>query len=249
MHARNRLALAAAAALAAACGPSRVETDPASLELHGRGQQVTVHATPFAKDGRPMPQEACAWTSSDEKVAKVAARHNDATVTAAGHGRATVRCAVGGVAAEVPVTVALVTRVEVDPREVELRIQDEPLPSALAVRAYDGDGREVQGRLVLSRCADENVCRGDARGQLWPIAAGVTKAVFQVDDGAGEATVRVMDARSASARPRAVSGNPMEHIADGIPGADPGANGDPQSARTPRLEDKGAARRPGGRRR
>jgi hypothetical protein len=231
MRQSHRLSLAAAAALAAACGPARVETEPASVELHGRGQQVTVHATPFAKDGRPMPQEACAWTSSDEKIAKVAGRHNDATVTAAGHGRATVRCAVGGVAAEVPVTVALVTRVEVVPREVELRLQDEPAPTGLAVRAYDGDGREVQGRVVLSRCADENVCRGDARGQLWPVAAGATKAVFQVDDGAGEANVRVVDGRSKAARPRRVTGNPMEHIADGIPGADPGAAEPPRGRR------------------
>jgi hypothetical protein len=36
--------------------------------------------------------------------------------------------------------------------------------------------------------------------------------VVQVDDGEGEATVRVVDARSAAARPHAVSGNPMEHL-------------------------------------
>jgi hypothetical protein len=240
-----RLTLCTATAVAlAACGPARVETDPASVELHGRGQKATVHASPFGKDGRPMPQEACAWSSSDAKVATVSARHNDATVTAAGHGRATVRCAIGGVSAEVPVTVALVLRVEVTPRELELRIQDEPLPTGLAVRAYDGDGREVQGRLVLSRCVDENVCRGDARGQLWPVSAGDTKAVFQVDDGVAEAAVHVVDARSAGARPRAVSGNPMEHVADGFDGDADGAKAG-TSSKTPHLrEDKGPKRNP-----
>jgi hypothetical protein len=216
-HVRLALAAAAAASLAA-CGPARIETEPASLELHGRGHKVTVHASPVGKDGQPMPRDACKWSSSDEKVATVGARHNEATVTAMGHGRATVRCAIGGVAAEVPVTVALVARVEVTPRALELRVLDEPLPSALVIRAFDADGREVRGRPALSRCLDENVCRGDARGQLWPVAAGDTKVAVEVDDGAAEVAVHVVDARSAAGRPHAVSGNPMEHLAEGIEG-------------------------------
>jgi hypothetical protein len=212
---RLRLVLTSLATITlAACGPARIETDPSSLQLFGRGQQANVHATPFSKSGQSLPGEACRWSTSDPKVVTVAGAHNDGKVTAVGHGRALVKCAVGSVAAEVPVTVTLVSRVEVSPPRLELRVLDEPQPAALAIRALDGDGREVAGRVVATRCLDENVCRGDARGQVWPVGAGETKVLVQVDDGAGEAPVRVTDARSAAARPRSVRGNPMEHIAD-----------------------------------
>jgi hypothetical protein len=217
---RGRAALslvALAAATLAACGPARVETDPASVRLFGRGQKAVVHAVPMSKSGSPMPGEACRWSTSDEKVATVSARHNEASVTAVGHGRGVVRCEAGRAAADVPVTVTVVARVEVEPRAVELRLQDEPAPKALAVRAYDGEGREVQGRAVLSRCANEDVCRGDARGQVWPVGPGETTLAVQVDDGRAEAAVRVVDARTAEGRPRAVGGNPMEHLADPAP--------------------------------
>ena len=220
MSPSNRIpfALCALAALAAgACGPARIETDPSTVQLHGRGQKVKVHAIPMAENGRSLASEVCTWSSSDEKVALVEAPHNEATVTAVGHGRATIRCAIGKIAAEVPVTVTLVSRLEIDPKELDLRILDEPLPKILAVRAVDVEGRDVQGRVVATRCLDEGVCRGDSRGQVWPVGPGDTKVVIQVDDGQAEAPVHVADARSAAARPRPVSGNPMEHLADPAP--------------------------------
>lgn len=209
-------ALALAAAVAG-CGPARVDLEPASAQLFARGQQVTVHAVPVSRAGSPMPGEACRWSSSDAKVARVVPRHNEAAVVATGHGRATVRCEVGGVGAELPVAVTLIARVEVSPREIELRVTDEPQPTRLAVRAFDGDGREVQGRPTLVRCLDEDVCRGDARGQLWAVGAGATRAAVRVDDGEADAAVRVVDARSAAGRPRAVKGNPMEHLDEVAP--------------------------------
>ncbi len=221
-RAHPALFAAAAATALAACGPARVETDPSNVRLFGRGQKATVHAVPMSKGGSAMPGEACRWSSSDEKVATVSARHNEVTVTATGHGRAVVRCQVGNAAAEVPVAVTLVARVEVEPRALELRLLDDPAPTSLAVRAFDGDGREVQGRAVLSRCLDENVCRGDARAQVWPVGPGATTVIVQVDDGQGDAAARVVDARSAAGRPRPVTGNPMEHLDDRAAGTVPG---------------------------
>jgi hypothetical protein len=203
--------LAAAALLAAACGPARIETDPASVRLYGRGQQARVHATPLARNGRALA-DPCRWSSTDEKVAAVEGRHNDATVTARGHGRANVICAIGGASAVVPVTVTVVARVEVTPRELALRVTDEPAPTALAVRAVDAEGQEVQGRTVATRCLDEAVCRGDARGQVWPVGAGSTTVKVTVEDGEADVAVKVVDARTAAGRPRAVKGNPMEGI-------------------------------------
>lgn len=203
----------------AACGPARIETDPSTLQLHGRGQQARIHAVAVARNGRPLADHACAWSSSDERIATVRGPHNEATVTAVAQGRATIRCAMSGIAAEVPVAVTVVNQVEVTPRVLDLQVLDEPRGTPLSVRALDGEGREVHGRVVATRCADEDVCRGDARGQVWPVGPGQTKVLVQVDDGQGEALARVTDARTAAAKPRRVSGNPMEHLDDPAPSA------------------------------
>jgi len=210
--------LCLAALALAACGPSRIEITPSTLQLYARGRDAKVHATPISGNGRPLPGKVCRWSSSNEAVAAVSGPHNEATVTAVGHGQAVVRCAIGSVNAEVPVAVTLVNRIEVSPASLELRLQDEAIPTALAARAIDGDGREVQGRVVSTRCLDEGVCRGDAQGQVWPVGPGSTKVVVQVEDVKTELPAHVVDDRTAAGRPRAVQGNPMEHLDDPDPG-------------------------------
>jgi len=210
---RALAALLAAAALPACSKPAAIDVEPASLRFGLRGQTARLHATPRAAGGKAMTESACAWTSSDEKVASVAGKHNDAVVTAVGPGSAAVRCTVEGVAGEAPVTVRVVSRVEAAPARVALRMLDEPAPVALEVRAFDDTGGPVTGRVSFARCADENVCRGDGRGQLWGVGPGSTTAVVEVD-GAASAPVQVSvtDARTAEGKPRAVKGNPMEEI-------------------------------------
>src|SRR5512135_111552 len=113
------LALLAVLTVAAGCsGPARIELDPPSAQLFGRGQTVKVHATAFARNGRPLPESVCRWSSTDEKVASVKGPHNEATVTAVGPGRAVVRCQIGSLAAEANVSVRYVARVEVTPARV-----------------------------------------------------------------------------------------------------------------------------------
>src|SRR5512134_2247167 len=124
----SRLAALAALSLAAAgCSkPARIALDPPSARLFGRGQAVKVHATAFARNGRPLPDAVCRWSSSDEKVASVKGPHNEATVTAMGPGSAVVRCRIGSLAAELSVSVRYVARVEVSPARVEVRMLDRP---------------------------------------------------------------------------------------------------------------------------
>lgn len=203
----------AALSLAACDGVARVELDPAALRFGVRGQTAKVHATPVAKNGKPLPGERCAWSSTDEKVATVAGPANDATVTAAGPGTATVRCTIGKVDADLPVLVRVVARVELKQARADLRVADEPAPFPLEVAVFDDGGAAVLGRSAFSRCANEEVCRGDGRAQLWAVAAGETTAFVEVEGArSAEIPVKVVDARTAAGRPQAVRGNPMEEI-------------------------------------
>jgi len=211
MRARSILVLPL---LLAACGgePARIDVEPSSLRFGVRGQTATVHATPRLRDGKPVPREACRWSSSDEKVATVSGPHNDATVTAVGPGTAAVRCTIGGAQGEVPVTVRMVARVAVKPGAVELRIEDEPRPVALQVEAFDDAGAPVLGRVAYTRCSDEGVCRGDGRGQLWAVGVGASTAIVEVEGARAEVRVTVVDRRTAEGKPKRVSGNPMDAI-------------------------------------
>jgi hypothetical protein len=215
MRGMRTLSLAALPLLLAACGgdPARIELDPTSLRFGVRGQTAKVHATPVLRSGKPAPDRACRWTSSNDAVATVSGPHNDAVVKAEGPGSATVTCTVGGVSADVPVSVRVVSRVVVSPERAALKVTDVPAPLALQVAAYDDAGAPVTGRAATTRCANEDVCRGDGRAQLWAVGAGETTAVVEVEGArSAEIPVTVVDARTAAGRPQAVRGNPMEEI-------------------------------------
>ena len=203
------LAALALVPLAACNAPARVEMEPASVRLYARGQSLAVHARPVDRNGKPVPDSVCAWSSSDEKVASVKGPHNQATVTAVGPGSAVVTCRVGGVRGELPVSVRFVSRIETSPQRVELKVLDRAEPVALEVRAYDGEGKLLSGRVVLTRCEDENVCVGDNRGQIWAVGPGETRVSIEVDEARAAVTAHVVDARTAEGRPRKVKGNPM----------------------------------------
>jgi hypothetical protein len=120
---------------------------------------------------------------------------------------------VGGATGEVEVLVRVVAKVTVAPEKVELRMLDEPVPVQLQAAAWDDAGAQVLGRAALSRCANEEVCRGDGRAQLWAVGPGDTTAVVEVEGARSPpVAVHVVDARSADAKPKAVKGNPMEEI-------------------------------------
>jgi hypothetical protein len=210
MTTRSPLLALAVLALAGCDSVARVELTPASLRFGVAGQTAKVHAAPAAKNGKPLPAEACRWSSSDAKVATVAGPANDAVVTAVGPGTAKVTCAVGGVKADVDVLVRVVTRVDVAPAKVEVKMLDEPQPVALQVTAIDDTGAQVLGRPAMVRCASEEICRGDARGQVWGVAPGDTQAIVEVEGARSAAVaVHVVDARTADGKPQAVKGNPM----------------------------------------
>ncbi|HYD39832.1 MAG TPA: hypothetical protein VEB43_03300 [Anaeromyxobacter sp.] len=205
-------AASVALALASCARADRIELQPARVDFVGAGKTTQVRAMPYASNGRFLPEPPCAWSSSDEQVVRVAAKANEATLTAAGRGSAVVRCTVGGARAELPVQVRVVARLSVKPERLELKVQDERVPQPLAIEAFDDTGRPLVGRAAVVTCASEEVCRGDARGQVWPVGPGVTSARVELEGAAVEIPVKVTEARSADARPKAVQGNPMEEI-------------------------------------
>jgi hypothetical protein len=204
--------LASLLLLAGCSKASRVELEPGTLRFAARGRTAKVHATPREKSGKVVPDQVCAWSSSDERVAKVVGAHNNAEVTSVGPGSAVVRCALGDLTGEVPVVVRVVERVTVSPERALLKMLDDPAPFALVVQAFDDEGAPVAGRVARVTCANEEVCRGDARGQLWGAGAGETIATVEVEGARAELPVKVVDARSAEARPKTVKGNPMDEI-------------------------------------
>jgi hypothetical protein len=206
------LRLALPALLLAACGgPVRVELEPTSLAFTGRAQTGLIHATPRAKGGKPLPDARCAWSSSDPGVATVTARGNDATVSSVGPGAATVSCAVGGVLASAAVSVRVVARLVLRQEAAALELADDRRPLTVRLEVLDDRGAPVAGRLVLTRCDDEEVCRGDTRGQLWATGPGRATATVEVDGVTATLPVTVKDLRVDS-RPKAVKKDFMEEL-------------------------------------
>jgi hypothetical protein len=201
------LALPVSVLLLAACARAdRIELKPSTVRFVGLGKITEVHATPYERNGKHIPDPPCAWTSSDEKVVKVAGRGNDATLTTVAPGSATVRCTIGSALAELPVTVRVVKRISVRPERADLKVADAPAPLALSVDAFDDQGAPVASRTALVVCQDEGVCRGDSRGQVWPVGPGETTARVEIEGASVTLPVKVVEGRSADARPQAFKG-------------------------------------------
>jgi hypothetical protein len=207
MRAPSLAPLLATLPLLAACARAdRIELQPSTVRFVGVGKSTDVHATPYERNGLHHPDPPCAWTSSDEKVVKVAGRGNDATLTTVAPGTAAVRCTIGSAVAELPVTVRVVSRIAVRPDRAELTVAATPAPLVLSVDAFDDQGAPVASRSALVACQDEGVCRGDARGQVWPVGPGQTTARVEVEGASLSLPVKVVEGRSAGARPQAYKG-------------------------------------------
>jgi len=203
--------LALASTLAGCGGPVRIDLEPTSVKLSGRAQTASIHATPRGKGGKPSLERPCAWTSSDPKVVTVSGKHLDATVTSVGPGTATVTCAVGELKASLTAAVRTVARVTA-PAAVQLELADERRPLALALDVRDDEGAPVSGRIAFTRCENEDVCRGDARGQLWATGAGATTATVEVEGAKATVAVQVKDVRTEATKPQILKKGYMEDL-------------------------------------
>lgn len=190
----------------------RIELQPSRLAFVGLGKAAQIKASPYGANGRFLPDPPCAWTTSDPKVATVTGRANEATIAAIGPGTAVVRCTIGAAVGELPVEVRVVSRLAVQPARLSLTVGDTPTPAPLTVEAVDDRGTPVVGRQAVVTCTNEEVCRGDARGQIWPVGPGETTARVELDGATATVAVKVVEGRSADGKPKAVKGDPMVEI-------------------------------------
>jgi hypothetical protein len=125
---------------------------------------------------------------------------------------ATITCAIGKLEARVVAAVRVVARVTVGLDRAALTRSDENRPLLLPVQVFDDEGAPVAGRLVLTRCESEEVCRGDARGQLWAVGAGTTTATVEVEGVKATLPVVVKDERTEATRPAVLKKGYMEDL-------------------------------------
>jgi hypothetical protein len=205
---RSVLALAVVAALAA-CGESGWPTEPAVRAVRitpdavtvARADSLRVTAEPLGGGNGVLAGLRVVWEVRDTAVAAV-------TTVGVVHGRrvgqTTLLATVGGVTAEVPVTVtpAPVVRIVAAPESVTVRSGERARATALL---YDAAG-DVDPSLPTWTSADTTVATVDRVGMIEGVRAGRTTVT--VAAGAVRATVQV----AVVARPATLYASPERNV-------------------------------------
>jgi len=172
-----------AAEVAGARGSARVRVSiasraallPAALELVGLPAAGRLSLELSDDAGRAVPARGVAWTSSDERVARVG---GDGAVSAVGPGRARVTARAGGLSASGEVTVRLpeFARVSVRPGRLQLPVGGK---ARIEAWAADAAGRPVAGVPLGFASSNEAVARVGPDGAVAALARGRARiAVF-----------------------------------------------------------------------
>ena len=133
--------------------PTASSCEPGTVRFLGAGKSVQVHATPYEKTGKHIPDPPCTWTVSDEKVAKVLGRRERRHRHRGGRGHRPGplhhrerSCRAAGAGAGHPAPRRNAER-------AELAVTDTPTPLQLSALAFDGTGASLALRPGLVTCA------------------------------------------------------------------------------------------------
>jgi hypothetical protein len=153
--------------------PSRAALAPAALELVGVPASGKLALALSDEAGRSVAAREVAWSSSDEKVARVA---DGGAVTAVGTGRATVSARSAGLTASAEVTVRLpeFARIAVRPPRLVLPAGG---TARVEAEAVDGAGRPVAGVPIGWASSDGAVVRVAPDGAVAAVAKGRARLV------------------------------------------------------------------------
>ena len=177
--------------LAACSQPEFYEMRPTSVSFETKGATRQVRAVAKDRRGNEYPtQKPLRWESSDEKVATVDA---DGKITAVGFGIATVRAVRGDLAGEVLVDVNTAEKLVVEPAEI--RIPQDGTPFQPTIKVLDARGKELTGRLIRVKCADEKICTTDGDKRIWGHTVGETVYELSHDGIKAQAKVIVEPAK------------------------------------------------------
>jgi hypothetical protein len=188
-------ALAALSLLAACGGDGPSQPDPVgALQLSVdtayvyTGNTARPQASAVSQGGRPLPNAALSWSSSDAAVASVAA---DGTITGRAPGTATITARAGTVSAEVVVHVTRTSGIRILSGGGVADTLTAVLPQPLVLEVRDAEGRPMAGArldlesVYLSPSYNPSVTFFTSQPDEYTFTAGLTT------DSLGRASVRL----------------------------------------------------------
>lgn len=192
---------------------ARIEVAPPSATLRA-GETLRLQATPRDEQGRPLAGRAVAWSTSDDRIARVSA---DGTVSAVAPGSVRITASTEGRSQAATLTIAppptpapgTPSSVEVTPRSGTLRSGESV---RLQAAVFDAGGRTITDPEVRWTSSDERVAvvtaGGEVRG-VGPGSARITAASGNVSASAEVVVEAEVEPQPAPPGP----GNPALEVA------------------------------------
>ncbi len=164
-----------------------IEINPDSVVLRQSTNEQWLSAQGKSRQGRPGLRVVCAWSSADPSIADVDAKGR---VKPKKSGHTEIIATYHGVEARVPVDVLYVEKIDVTPKEVTVKVGDEPVE--LHVKAFDYLGKELKDRTATYHSHDEHfVTMG--QNAVYGMNAGETIVTASVDGVTYDVKVTVTD--------------------------------------------------------
>ena len=166
--------------------PTTVAVRPDTVMFDALGDTLRLVAEVQDQAGRPLPDEAIMWATSDTRVATV---NDSGLVTAAGNGAAMITATSGTLSDEAAVEVMQVPRrVTVSPSADTLILGDS---LRLAAEALDGNGHPVAGAAFTWSSGDAAIATVDTLGLVRGVGEGTAEIAAAAGDVQGVARLTV----------------------------------------------------------
>jgi hypothetical protein len=164
-----------------------IEIEPDSLVFKQLSNEQWLVAHGKSRQGRPGLRVVVAWSSADPSIATVDEK-GKARPKKSGHTEivATYR----GVEARIPVDVLLTEKIDVEPKEVTVKVGEEPVE--LHVKSFDYLGKEQKDRTTTYHSNDEHIVTM-GQNAVYGMNAGETLVTVSVDGVKYDVKVKVED--------------------------------------------------------
>lgn len=153
---------------ACAGGPMSAEMNKKAVKLEKMGATANLSVTFKDKnDAKTEAKGPVSWTSSDAKVATVAA----GVVTAVGTGTATISAMAGELTDSATVTVQIPAQLKLGPDTIKMALGDK---KKLSAKIIDTAGAEIVGKKIAFKSASPEVAKVSGEGVVNAAGEGVT---------------------------------------------------------------------------